>query len=176
MPLINIIGPPGSGKSTLCTSLVERFGGKHLTIDAYRELAKSSFLNLSNPIKIEKSAWKKLKKDIKSLNNSIIFLETTGTSWQVKDIFQSLNDPVFTIKVLANKKICLSRIEYRNLSNKEQFEDTIDYILDKLKNIRSDIEIDTSELTIKEVLTSVTLSLILFLEFGIQSNKIKENY
>lgn len=126
--IVNLIGPPGAGKSTFASRFVLEH--PHFTlcdIAGYR--AESS---------TEKEAWERLERDV-ALNRDVV-LETCGLNYQLKGIFRKNKDRhVFTVLIVGEPKELRKRIRERRRKRIPPFKyrlrdelNTVEWVMDHL--------------------------------------------
>lgn len=157
--IINIIGSPGSGKSTISANFVlQNPHFIYLSIDAFRaELFLEGTTDPQVHYLKERAAWSKLGQELRSNKNCI--LESSGLSWSLKPLLKSLKDihpTIRTVKITAPRQVLLQRIENRyskrptslhNYSNEKEF---LEWSLTQESQFLLDKEIDSSIISIEE--------------------------
>ena len=144
--IIRISGLPGSGKSTLGTSLSEAIGYKLFKIDYYRNEYKDEFKALTH-----------LFTDIMDHKDNFI-LDSAGFNRRVLWVFQFLKVRVVDIKLICDKEVLMERLKQKELPEDEYYpylETRKQYIEDYFEDMTHkevDITIDTTYLTDESML------------------------
>lgn len=103
--ILNLIGPPGAGKSTFASKFVLEYPEfKYCTIDEYR-------IEYEN----ESLAWQKMLED--AINHKYVIIESCGLSYRLNHIFNSetvRRRPIYTINFdVDDIKILQKRLQNR---------------------------------------------------------------
>lgn len=128
--LVNIIGPPAAGKSSMATKYVlEHPTWSYISIDACRIEEQD-----------ENEAWRIFEKRIKE--SKLLIAESSGLSWRLPSILARLDArPIMTLAMIASPTILHLRLS--NRQNKRELpyrlrmdeHDSIDWVLQNLDNI-----------------------------------------
>ena len=181
IPLIHIIGLPGSGKTTLARKLAKRLNVPVFRIGDYRSKFPTTIFG-------EADAWVSLFREFSRQKWRNCILETTGLN--SRELFLKSALPFYgriTVKLEANKKVLLERIGRKNKHERGSewlfsgtYPDKYAFVKKCFKDFHSvpaDIIIDTSIIKQTVVFEVAVIELEPFIEFykNIRTDK-KSNY
>jgi len=180
IPLIHIIGLPGSGKTTLARKLAKRLNVPVFRIGDYRSKFPTTIFG-------EADAWVSLFREFSRQKWRNCIFETTGlNSWE---LFLKSALPFYgriTVKLEANKKVLLERIGRKNKHERGgewlfsgTYPDKYAFVKKCFKDFHSvpaDIIIDTSIIKQTVVFEVAVIELEPFFEFykNIRTDKNKQ--
>jgi len=161
--ILNLIGPPGVGKSTFASKFVlEHPYFKYCSIDAYKVENWDHALCASQN---ERLAWKALYQDIHSSRNAII--ESVGLDWRLKKTLGHLSKHKrTTIAFVGDAQVIEKQLRERQhkrpVPMKYNFQDEIDTVYHVLEQLEknpeyADYTVNVTGLTPAEVYEIVTV-------------------
>lgn len=107
--ILNLVGPPGGGKTTF-RMFLERYGSSP-PIWSSVDIADFRV----DPKLDENDIWDKMTRKVKKLskNGKHVILETSGTLWRLAELWQEVNENLYTVLVTASIPICKTRLSKR---------------------------------------------------------------
>jgi adenylate kinase family enzyme len=155
LPILQIIGLPGSGKTTLGKKLSSFYQLPIYYIGSYRARFPAT-------VEGEADAWVILFRDLSRRKWANCILETTGLNSRerfLRDAFPY--SKIVTIKLMAQRKVLYERIDKKKKSERggdwlfsDYYRDKYEFVRKMFKHFKdlpSEIEIDTTRLTPQQV-------------------------
>lgn len=134
MILVNLVGPPASGKSTLASKFVlEHPEYWYVSIDSCR-LGKKN----------DKEAWEDLR--LRAVGNRFTIIESSGLSWRLSENILIGNARILTVLLIASRKTLQLRLKERQHKRPIPFKlardeaESIDWCLQNLHLIKYPID------------------------------------
>jgi len=160
LPIVHIIGLPGSGKTTLGKRLSSFYRLPVYHIGAYRARFPATVVG-------EADAWVALFRDLSRRNWADCILETTGLNCRERFLRNAFPfSRIITIKLVARKKVLFARLDKKDKCEqggdwlfRDAYRDKYEFVRKLFKHFRqlpSEIAIDTTAMTPREVFDKAT--------------------
>jgi thymidylate kinase len=167
LPIIHIIGLPGSGKTTLGKKISALYGLPVYYIGTYRARFPAT-------VEGEADAWVALFRDLSRRKWANCILETTGLNSRerfLRDAFPFSR--IVTIKLTAQRKVLHERIGRKKKTDRgrdwlfsDEYRDKYEFVrkmFKHFKDVPSESAIDTTKLTPREVFEKAAGKLVFWI-------------